>query len=185
VGIGQGYFLATPLQLANAVAMLANGGVPVHPHLLKSVQDAKTLEVRAAARPAADGPVIKPEHLAIVRAAMVDVTRPGGTASVAFAGAPYATAGKTGTAQVVGIKQTERYDEKRLKREHWDHALFVAFAPADDPKLAVAIVAENGQHGNSTAAPIARKVFDYYLLGKKNEAKLPEPKEGVDEDEHD
>jgi len=172
------------LQLATAVATLANGGVPVHPHLLKSVQDAKTLEARTPTFARDEASVIKPEHLAIVRTAMTDVTKPGGTASVAFAGAPYATAGKTGTAQVVGIKQTERYDEKRLKREHWDHALFVAFAPADDPKLALAIVAENGQHGNSTAAPIARKVLDYYLLGKKSDAKLPEPKD-VDEDEHD
>jgi len=185
VGIGQGYFLVTPLQLAAAMAMLANGGVPVHPHLLKAVQDAKTLEVHDTAEPAPEGPVVKPENLAFVRNAMADVTKPGGTASVAFAGAPYATAGKTGTAQVVGMKQNERYDEKRMKREHWDHALFVAFAPADDPKLALAIVAENGQHGGSTAAPIARKVFDYYLLGKKSEAKLPEPKESGDEDEHD
>jgi len=185
VGIGQGYFLITPLQLATALATLANGGVPVHPHLLKSVQDAKTLEVRTPdfARP--EAPVVKPEHLAFVRAAMVDVTRPGGTAAPAFAGAPYATAGKTGTAQVVGVKQNERYDEKRLKREHWDHALFVAFAPADDPKLALAIVAENGQHGASTAAPIARKVLDYYILGKKSEAKLPELKEETEDEEHD
>jgi penicillin-binding protein 2 len=85
----------------------------------------------------------------------------------------------------VAVKQNERYDEKRLKREHWDHALFVAFAPANDPKLALAIIAENGQHGSSTAGPIARKVFDYYLLGKKNEAKLPEPKEDAGDDEHD
>ena len=141
--------------------------------------------MHVTAEPAPEGPVVKPENLAFVRNAMADVTKPGGTASVAFAGAPYATAGKTGTAQVVGMKQNERYDEKRMKREHWDHALFVAFAPADDPKLALAIVAENGQHGGSTAAPIARKVFDYYLLGKKSEAKLPEPKESGDEDEHD
>ena len=185
VGIGQGYFLITPLQLATALATLANGGVPVHPHLLKSVQDAKTLEVRTPEFARPEAPVVKPEHLAFVRAAMVDVTRPGGTAAPAFAGAPYATAGKTGTAQVVGVKQNERYDEKRLKREHWDHALFVAFAPADDPKLALAIVAENGQHGASTAAPIARKVLDYYILGKKSEAKLPELKEETEDEEHD
>src|SRR5205085_9129488 len=104
---------------------------------------------------------VKPENIAFVRAAMVDVTRPGGTAVQAAAGAPYTIAGKTGTAQVVGMKQNESYNEKRMKREHWDHALFIAFAPADDPKIALAILAENGQHGASTAGPIARQVLDY------------------------
>jgi penicillin-binding protein 2 len=81
------------------------------------------------------------------------------------------------------MKQNEKYDEKRMKREHWDHALFIAFAPAEAPKLAMAILVENGQHGGSTAAPIARKVFDYFLLGKKDATKLPPPKTDDEEDE--
>jgi penicillin-binding protein 2 len=99
-------------------------------------------------------------------------------------GATYAIAAKTGTAQVVGMKQGEKYDEKRLKQEHWDHALLIAFAPADDPRIAMAILVENGKHGGSTAGPIAREVFDYYLLGKKAVSKKPlDP--GAADDEHD
>jgi len=188
VGIGQGYMLATPVQLAAATAMIANGGIPVHPHLLKAVQDSKTQEMRPFADPNANAEaLVKPQNLALVRSAMVDVTKPGGTAAQASAGAPYAIAAKTGTAQVVGMKQNEKYDEKRMKREHWDHALFIAFAPADDPKLAIAILVENGQHGGSTAAPIARQVFDYLLLGKKPQVKIEPPKDDAQpqDDEHD
>jgi penicillin-binding protein 2 len=116
---------------------------------------------------------IKPEHLALIKAAMVDVTRPGGTAVRAGQGAPYTVAAKTGTAQVIGMKQGESYNEKKIKEEHRDHALFIAFAPADDPKLAMAILVENGGHGGSTAAPIAREVFDFYLLKKKPVVKQP------------
>jgi len=185
VGIGQGYMLATPLQLAAAVATIANNGVLVHPHLLKSVQDAKSQEVREW-KP--DGPpqtvAVKPENLAFVRDAMVDVTKPGGTAAQTGAGAPYSIAAKTGTAQVVAMKQNEKYDEKRLKQEHWDHALLIAFAPADDPKIALAILVENGKHGGTTAGPIAREVFDYYLLGKKPANLKLDPGADID-DEHD
>jgi penicillin-binding protein 2 len=181
VGIGQGYMLTTPLQLAAATATIANNGVPVHPRLLKALQDSKTQETRQLApSQSKDAVAVKPEYIALVKAAMVDVTRPGGTASQAGAGAGYAIAGKTGTAQVVGMKQGEKYDEKRMKQEHWDHALFIAFAPADDPKLAMAILVENGKHGSSTAAPIAREVFDYYLLGKRPKEKVKlNPEEGV------
>lgn len=184
VGIGQGYMLTTPLQLAAATATIANGGVPVRPHLLKSVQDAKTQEVRALTPDAvASAAAAKPENIAFVSAAMVDVTRPGGTAAQTGQGAAYSIAAKTGTAQVVGMKQGERYDEKRLKQEHWDHALLIAFAPADDPKLALAILVENGKHGGSTAGPIARAVFDYYLTGKKPVLKPLD--QGGDDEEHD
>jgi penicillin-binding protein 2 len=181
VGIGQGYMLTTPLQLAAATATIANNGVPVHPRLLKALQDSKTQETRQLApSQSKEAVAVKPEHIALVRAAMVDVMRPGGTASQAGAGAGYAIAGKTGTAQVVGMKQGEKYDEKRMKQEHWDHALFIAFAPADDPKLAMAILVENGKHGSSTAAPIAREVFDYHLLGKRPKEKVKlNPEEGV------
>ncbi|HUP97526.1 MAG TPA: penicillin-binding protein 2 [Usitatibacter sp.] len=167
IGIGQGYLLATPLQLAAATATLANNGVPVRPHMLKGVQDARSQEMRQITHPMGEGLSAKPEHMALVRAAMVDVTRPGGTAARAGANAGYTIAAKTGTAQVIGMKQGESYNEKRIREEHRDHALFIAFAPADDPKLAMAILVENGGHGGSTAAPIAREVFDYHLLGKK------------------
>ncbi|HEX5674952.1 MAG TPA: penicillin-binding transpeptidase domain-containing protein, partial [Azonexus sp.] len=110
---------------------------------------------------------IDPANLEVVRAGMMDVMRPGGTAAAAAAGAPYTIAGKTGTAQVVGIKQGARYDASRLARQYRDHALFIAYAPADAPKIAIAVMVENGGHGGSTAAPIARAMFDYYLTGKR------------------
>ncbi len=166
-GIGQGYHLTTPLQLATAVAMLANGGKRIEPRLVEAVRDPLT-HVWQVQAPVIRGQVaIKPENLAVVREGMMDVMRPGGTASAAAAGAPYAIAGKTGTAQVVGIKQGARYEEGKLAQHHRDHALFIAYAPADDPKIAIAVLVENGGHGGSTAAPIARAVFDYYLTGKR------------------
>jgi penicillin-binding protein 2 len=97
---------------------------------------------------------------------MEAVTKPGGTAAGANYGAPYRMAGKTGTAQVIAIKQGEKYDAKKVSEYNRDHAWFIAFAPADKPRIAMAVLAENGGHGGSTAAPIARKVMDYYLLGK-------------------
>jgi penicillin-binding protein 2 len=182
VGIGQGYWLATPLQLAAAVATLANGGRPVHPRLVRAVQDARTQEIREL--PTRNGPplALKPEHLELVRSAMIDVTRPGGTAVRAAQGAPYLVAGKTGTAQVVAMKAGEKYDESRVHERLRDHALFIAYAPADDPKIALALLVENGGHGGSTAAPIAREIFDYALLGKRPERK---PVLGDEEPEHD
>ena len=109
---------------------------------------------------------------------MVDVTRPGGTAVRVAQGAPYTVAGKTGTAQVVAMKAGEKYDESRVKERNRDHALFIAYAPAEDPKIAIAILVENGGHGGSTAGPIAREVLDYYLLGKR-----PERKQALADDE--
>ena len=167
VGIGQGYMLTTPLQLAAATATLANGGTPVYPRLLKAVQNSKTQEIRPIEHRNGETVAIKPEHLALIKAAMVGVTSPGGTAAKAGAGASYTIAGKTGTAQVIGMKQGEKYDASRIREEHRDHALFIAFAPADDPKLALAMLVENGGSGSGTAAPIAREVFDYFLLGKR------------------
>jgi penicillin-binding protein 2 len=183
VGIGQGYLLTTPLQLAAAVATLANGGTPVHPRLVKAVENPRTQERRDLPSRNGESLGINPENLKLITAAMVDVTRPGGTAAQASQGAAYSIAAKTGTAQVVGMKQDEKYDEKRVKEQFRDHALFIAYAPAEDPKLALAILVENGGHGGSTAAPIARQVFDYYLLGKVAEKK---PKLAPDdEEEHD
>src|SRR5205085_12463498 len=123
---------------------------------------------------------VKPENLALIRAAMIDVTRPGGTAVRVGEKASYTVAAKTGTAQVIGMKQGESYNEKRIKEEHRDHALLIAFAPADDPKLTIAILVENGGHGGSTAAPIARAVFDYFLLKKKVKPELNAEDEQTD-----
>jgi penicillin-binding protein 2 len=173
VGIGQGYMLATPLQLAVMTATLANGGTPVYPRLLKAVQDSRTQETRPMSTQLGEPIAIKPEHLALVKAAMVGVTSPGGTAVKAGLNATYTIAGKTGTAQVIGMKQGEKYDAKKIREEHRDHALFIAFAPADDPKLAMALLVENGGSGSGTAAPIAREVFDFYLLGKRPPSRAP------------
>jgi penicillin-binding protein 2 len=166
-GIGQGYHLATPLQLAAAVSMLANGGTYYEPHLVSALRDNLTHKVTVIPPRIVRRVNFKPEYLQQVRSAMIDVMRPGGTASVAGAGAEYLIAGKTGTAQVFSMKKNERYDASRVSRRLRDHALFIAFAPADKPRIALAVLVENGGHGGSTAAPIARKVFDYYLLGRK------------------
>jgi penicillin-binding protein 2 len=166
-GIGQGYHLTTPLQLAVAAAMLANGGKRVEPRLVQAVRDplAHTWEPQQGG--ARVQMAIAPANLAVVREGMMDVMRPGGTAAASAAGAPYTIAGKTGTAQVVGIKQGAKYDASRLARKHLDHALFIAYAPAENPTIAVAVMVENGGSGSGTAAPIARAVFDYYLTGKR------------------
>lgn len=164
-GIGQGYDLVTPLQLAYATATLANDGVAYRPHLVREIEGVDGHGGQLV-QPEAIDLHLKPEDVALVKRAMMAVTQPGGTAASASAGAPYLIAGKTGTAQVVTIKQGEKYDASQLSERNRDHAWFIAFAPADKPKLALAVLVENGGHGGSTAAPIARKVFDYYLLGK-------------------
>jgi penicillin-binding protein 2 len=166
-GIGQGYHLTTPLQLAAATATLANGGTFYRPRLVKAIRDGAGRRETLLPPEVAWKNSLHPDYLARVRQAMVDVLKPGGTAVGAGAGAEYAIAGKTGTAQVISIKQHQRYDERRIAERHRDHALFVAFAPAEAPRIALAVLVENGGHGGSTAAPVARAVFDYYLLGKK------------------
>ena len=183
VGIGQGYSLATPLQLAVATATLANQGIQMQPLLVRQVQNAKSAAVTLLAPNIVYNLPIKPENMELIRNAMIDVTRPGGTAARAAAGAPYVMAGKTGTVQVVAIKQGEKYIESRVAERHRDHALFVAYAPADNPKIALAILVENGGHGGSTAAPIARALFDYYLLGKLPARAVTAP--AVEDGEHD
>ncbi len=167
VGIGQGYNLATPMQLAQATAVLANRGVVFRPHIVRQVQNSQT-NALTTIEPTPVGRVeLKNESIALVTEAMVDVMKPGGTAVVAGQSAQYRIAGKTGTAQVIGIKQNERYDERRVQERHRDHALFIAYAPADAPTIAVAVLVENGGHGSSSAAPVARKVMDFYLLGEE------------------
>jgi penicillin-binding protein 2 len=175
VGIGQGYNLATPMQLAFATSILANNGVVFRPHSVRHVQNSQTNELSSIEVEPIDTVPLKPETVALVRDAMVDVTRPGGTAAWAGQGATYRIAGKTGTAQVIAIKQNERYDEKRVHERHRDHSLFIAFAPAEAPTIAMAILVENGGHGSTAAAPIARQVMDFHLLGKEPEIKTPAP----------
>lgn len=170
VSIGQGYWLATPLQLATATAILANGGTQVTPHMLKEVINSKTGK-KVGYRPKPQSHMnFKPENLQLVRQGMIDVLQPGGTAFRSAIGAPYKIAGKTGTAQVIGMKAGEKYNEKLVKERFRDHAWFIAYAPADDPKIALALLVENGGHGGSIAAPIAREIFDFFLLGKKPDA---------------
>lgn len=174
-GIGQGYNLTTPLQLAVATAALANGGTTFRPEIVQAVIDGRTGQRHNIAPQPIAHINISPANLKTIVDAMIDVTRPGGTASVASRGAPYLIAAKTGTAQVVGIRQNEKYNASRLQASHRDHALFIAFAPADAPKIAIAVLVENGGHGGTSAAPIARAVMDYYLLGKSPKANTPAP----------
>ena len=165
LGIGQGYNSFTVLQLAQALATLANDGLRMKPHLVSAVVDIVTREPHAVAREPGVRLKIRPENIAVVKNAMVGVNTEGTSAS-AFRGAAYSSAGKTGTAQVIQIKQNEKYDAGKTGERFRDHALFVAYAPADDPKVALALVVENAGFGAQNAAPIARRVFDYLLLGQ-------------------
>jgi penicillin-binding protein 2 len=165
VGIGQGYNAFTILQLAHATATLANDGVVMRPHVVQAIENPVTRERVPTVRAPSYRITLDPAHLRLVKSAMVEVNRVG-TSRIAFQGAEYVSAGKTGTAQVIGIRQGERYDARRIAERHRDHSLFMAFAPAESPRLALAVIVENGGFGAQAAAPIARKVFDYYLLGK-------------------
>ena len=165
IGIGQGYNAYTPLQLAQAVAMLANGGIAYRPQLVSAVEDHRTRErVPVEPRPLRTLN-LRREHLAVVRDALVGVNKEG-TAARSFANAPYVSAGKTGTAQVIGIKQGEKYVESKVQEVLRDHSLFIAYAPAENPRIALAVIVENAGFGARAAAPLARKVIDYHLLGK-------------------
>lgn len=168
VGIGQGYMLATPMQLAHAVSGIASRGQIFKPRLVTAVRPAGSNTVTQ--RPVLPEPsltAVTAEQWSVIVEGMELATGPGGTAAAATAGSPYKIAGKTGSAQVFTIGQNEKYNEKQVSERMLDHALFISFAPAEDPKLAVAVFVENGKHGGSTAAPIARKIFDAYLLADK------------------
>lgn len=180
LGIGQGYNSFTPLQIAHAVANLANNGVVMKPHLVKIIEDGGTHERTQTVPKESYRIKLKQENIDIVKQAMVGVTKEGTSAAV-FRNAGYVSAGKTGTAQVIAIKKNEKYDSKRVAEMHRDHSLYTAFAPADNPKIAVAIIVENGGFGAAAAAPIVRQAFDYYLLGKKPESMGPAPADKADE----
>lgn len=169
--IGQGYFLTTPLQLASATAMLANRGRWVAPRFLKTMQSAAGEALPNPIKRDIQVEEFQPdkiENIEFVINAMKEVMHGvKGTARSSGRNASYQMAGKTGTAQVVGIKQGEKYDAEALLERHRDHALFVGFAPVDNPQIAVAIIVENGGGGGSTAAPVARALFDQWILNKK------------------
>ncbi|MDE2612083.1 MAG: penicillin-binding protein 2 [Burkholderiales bacterium] len=165
LGIGQGYNSFTVLQMANAIATLAEGGRRHRPHLVKDVVDLVANTRRAIDAEPLASVAIRPEQLEVIRNALVGVNREG-TSAAAFRGAAYVSAGKTGTAQVVGIKQNEKYNASQLAEHLLDHALYIAYAPAENPQVAVALVVENAGFGAQSAAPIARRVFDYVLLGQ-------------------
>jgi penicillin-binding protein 2 len=163
LGIGQGYNAFTMLQLAQAMATLSNGGTRHTPHLALATSSVLTHE-RTVLSP--DEPPVslgyKPEHVQTILRAMHGVTTEGTSARV-FAGAGYLSGGKTGTAQAVTIGQKDKYDARKLEEHQRDHSLYVAFAPLDQPRVALAVVVENAGFGSAHAAPIARRVFDYLL----------------------
>ena len=165
-GIGQGFMLATPLQLATLTASLANGGYKIEPHLLAALEEPATrTRVVPERPPVSDKPLYPADHLAIVVRAMRDVVHgERGTARGISGGLRYRIAGKTGTAQVKSIAQGEEYDEENLPKEYIDHSLFIAFAPIKKPQIAIAVVVEHAGSGARVAAPIARRLLDFYLL---------------------
>lgn len=173
IGIGQGYNNFTLLQLAHAVATLANRGVVMTPHLVKEITD----PVNGTLTKIDDKPTnvipLKPSHLDTVIAGMTDVTKIGTGRSV-FAKFPFEVAGKTGTAQVVSVGQDEKFSTKKLRRRQQDHALFIAFAPAKNPTIALAVIVENGGFGARAAAPVAHAALNYWLTGD-NDLGLPPP----------
>jgi penicillin-binding protein 2 len=183
IGIGQGYNSYTPLQLAHATATLANRGIEYKPHLVQFVENATSGDKKQIEPQPSKTHNWKPEHVSLIHRAMIGVNKEG-TSARAFAGTPYIAAGKTGTAQVFSLKGS-KYQEGQVKKHLRDHALFTAFAPAETPKIALAIIVENGGFGAQTAAPIARQVIDYYLLGKKVDQPAPELPDTPEDHDHD
>ena len=182
-GIGQGYNAFTPLQLAHAIATIANDGVAFRPRLVRSVIDARSGAVRPLVTEPTKQPTLKAGNLAIIKRALVGVTsEAGGTGFRAFTKAGYSSGGKTGTTQLFSLKG-EKYNASKVAQHLRDHSWFIAYAPAEKPTIALAVLAENAGFGSATAAPIARAVIDYYLLGKTPDPKKPkvppdEPKNG-------
>ena len=172
IGIGQGYNAYTPIQLAQAVATVANNGVMFRPHLVRYITDSRTGEKTMIEPEPLRTLPWKQQNIDFIKKSMVGVNKEG-TGARAFAGAPYESGGKTGTAQVFSLKGAD-YKAGKLKQELRDHGLFIAFAPADNPKIALAVLVENGGFGAQAAAPIARMVIDYYLLGKLPKGPAPE-----------
>ena len=167
-GIGQGFVLTTPIQLASATATLSEYGRHFKPHIVASTQQYDDIELTPVpVEPLADTPVEDLHHWSSVIDAMREVVHgKRGTARKVGEGSKFEFAGKTGTAQVFGLKQEEKYEADKLAKELHDHSLFIAFAPIDKPRIAVAVVVEHGGSGSAVAAPIARIILDQYLLEK-------------------
>jgi penicillin-binding protein 2 len=165
IGIGQGYNSYTPIQLAQAMSVLVNGGTVYKPRLITRINNARTGDLREVAPEVIRKLKLKRDNVEFIKRAMVGVIKEG-TGGRAFNGATYAAGGKTGTAQVIAIKQNEKYEEAKVAERHRDHSLFIAFAPVDSPRIALAIIVENGGFGARAAAPVARTVLDYFMLGK-------------------
>lgn len=165
LGIGQGYNNFTMLQMATAYATIASGGLRFKPRLLREIKDMVQHTNQQVASDALEPLPLKPEHVNVIRNAMYGVTMEGTSAKV-FAGAGYTSGGKTGTAQAVGLKAGERYSSVKTDEHKRDHSLYVAFAPVENPTIALALIVENAGWGSTSAAPIARRVFDYWLLGQ-------------------
>lgn len=166
LGIGQGYNSFTPLQLAQATSILANNGVVMKPHLVKIIEDGVSHERTETVPKESYRIPLKQENIDFIKRAMVGVVKEG-TGAAAFRGAPYESGGKTGTAQVVNIAKNQKYDSKKLSRIYHDNGLYIGFAPADAPRIAIAAVVENGGWGAGVAAPLVRKAMDYFMLGKR------------------
>ena len=162
VTVGQGYNSFTLMQLAQATAVLANKGVYMKPHLVRAIESNKTGEKTLTVSSPTHVIPLKKENIQVINNALIDVNRLG-TARQAFAGAPYQSAGKTGTAQVYSLRGA-KYRANEIDERLRDHALFMAYAPANKPTIAVALIVENAGWGGSVAAPIARKIFDAWLL---------------------
>jgi penicillin-binding protein 2 len=184
IGIGQGYNSYTPIQLAEALSVLLNGGTVYKPRLITRIDNTRTGERRDVAPEVIRKFPLKRDHIEFIKRAMVGVIKEG-TGGRAFNGATYAAGGKTGTAQVIAMKQNEKYEEAKVAERHRDHSLFIAFAPVDSPRIALAIVIENGGFGARAAAPVARTVLDYFMLGKVPPGMdQPTPEdESIDEEE--
>lgn len=165
LGIGQGYNNFTMLQMATAYSTIATGGLRFKPRLVREIEDVVEHTTRRVASDALPPLPLKPEHVDVIRNAMNGVTLEG-TGKEVFAGAGYQSGGKTGTAQAVGLKAGEKYSSIKADERKRDHSLYVAFAPADNPTIALALIVENAGWGSGSAAPIARRVFDYWLLGQ-------------------
>ena len=170
-GIGQGYNAFTPIQLAHAIAMIANDGVSRTPHLVRAIRPTGTEQQRLVPDAPAQALGVKAEHLAFIKNALVGVPKEG-TSAAAFLKTPYVSAGKTGTAQLYSLKG-DKYVAGQVDERLRDHAWYIAYAPADHPKIALAVLVENGGFGAQAAAPIARQVFDYVLVGEKKAGPAP------------
>ena len=163
IGIGQGYNSYTPLQLAQAMAVVANGGTMYKPRLISHVENPRTGERREVAPEVLNRLPLKRENVEFIKRAMAGVNKEG-TGARAFAGVTYTVGGKTGTAQVIAMGA--KYEEHKIAERHRDHSLYIAFAPVESPRIALAVIIENGGFGARAAAPVARTVLDYFMLGK-------------------